>query len=66
MSLWNDTQARWGEGETGCTEEDLGRMLEGWNSAHFTDGGIEALGRTKTVGKNLEERDWYSGPWVLS
>lgn len=57
MSLWNDTEARCGEGETGCTDEDLGRMLEGWNSAHFTDGSIEALGRTKTVGKNLEERD---------
>lgn len=57
MSLWNDTQARCGEGETGCTDEDLGMMPEGWNSAHFTDGGIEALGRTKTVRKNLEERD---------
>lgn len=28
---------------------------------NFTDGDTEALGGTRTVGENLEERDWHLG-----
>lgn len=60
-----DTRARWEEeGEPGCTDLGLGRKLAGWNSAHFTDRSTEALGGTRTAGKNLEERGWDSGTWV--
>ncbi len=62
MSLWKDIQARLGkEEEPGCTDLDLGRKLEGWNSIHFTDGDTEALGGTRTMGKNLVEWGWDSG-----
>lgn len=55
------------KGEPGCTDLDLGKEAGRLElSAHFTDGGTEAPGGTRTMGKNLEERGWDSCAWEFS